>query len=259
MCYNSVEGVESFMGAIFMILLAMAIISAMTGIPFGVIFIIGIVLIVIWFVYESSKSSAEKAELEETKENIKEDFDKYMNKYKRLLTKYKKSGYYLKSANKYGYDTKHYAIFDNNIHILDDIDDEEDWFDYIASTYGEEVPEKIEELIYSVDDIRYYKLEGSVYQQQRISGGGGGGSSIKGAVVGGLVAGNAGAIIGSRKKIDDVQTTYVEEDDRRVVVMFVDDDELDLPYQFYDRLLDYAPEKDYDNYIAAKKAKGRKK
>ena len=31
-----------------------------------------------------------------------------------------------------------------------------------------------------------------------------------------------------------------------------------LRYKFYDRLLDYIPEKDYENYLAAKREKGRK-
>ena len=98
----------------------------------------------------------------------------------------------------------------------------------------------------------------ALYISNRIYQGGGGGSSVKGAVVGGLIAGGAGAIIGSRKKTDDIKTIYEEKDDRHVTVIFTDDSELRLPYKFYDRLLDYIPEKDYENYLAAKREKGRK-
>ena len=213
-----------------------------------------IILIIIAFIIiccaasENDRQNREQEREEEIKKSS--EYSKYMQKYKRLVTKYQNSEYYLK-AGKYA-ERKHYAILNNSINILEDLD-EDDITDKISA--GEDAPN---ETIYDIDKIKYYKLAGSVYQQQHISGGGGGGSSLGGAVVGGLVAGGVGAIIGSRNKIDDVQTTYITKDDRRVVLTFIDEEEVELPYKFYDRLLDYIPEKEYDNYIALKKSKRKK-
>ena len=240
------------MGAIIMCVLSIAILCGLAGISGEGALIIGVmgtVAVIGWLVInESTNQQAEEEKKEEIKNSS--EYSKYIQKYKKLITKYKGSEYYLKAKEKGG--TRHYAILDNNIHIIEDLNEEELIKKVAAS--GMFPNEKV----YNIDEIRYYTIEGSVYQQQHISGGGGGGSSIKGAVVGSLIAGDAGAVIGSRKKIDDVQTTYVEEDDRRVVITFIDDDELEVSYKFYDRLLDYIPEKDYENYIAIKKAKGKK-
>lgn len=245
------------MGILIGLLVVICLISVITGLSVETVaFFVGII-IVGGIIYLVIKGNIENKEIENKKEELREDYNKYVNKYKKLLGKYKSSEYYLEEENDLCI-TTHYAILNNHIHILSRLDEQFALDDFIKFNNGV-IPDEVQEITYDIDDIRYYKLEGSVYQQQRISGGGGGGSSIKGAVVGGLIAGNAGAIIGSRKKIDDIQTAYVEDDDRRVVITFKDDDELELPYKFYDRLLDYAPEKDYDNYIAAKKAKGRKK
>lgn len=218
-------------------------------IVFGVIILI--VILIVCAANETDKQQREQ-EKEEQEEKIKKssEYSKYSQKYKKLVTKYQNSGYYLKSG-KYK-EEKHYAILNNSINILEDLD-EDDITDKISA--GEDTPK---ETIYDIDRIKYYKLVGSVYQQQYISGGGGGGSSLGGAVVGGLVAGGAGAIIGSRKKINDVQTTYITKDDRTLVITFINDEEVELPYKFYERMLDYVPEKDYSNYIALKKSKVKK-
>ena len=202
-------------------------------------------------VYENkSRKKSEEAKKKKEEADVIKSTDEYhicVSKYDELLKKYKENKYYFNDM-----DGTNYAIFDNNIHIISALNDE--YFVNIVKNHSSDLNERI----YDIDKIRYYNLEGSVYKQQNISGGGGGGSSVKGAVVGGLIAGGAGAIIGSRKKTDDIKTIYEEKDDRHVTVIFTDDSELRLPYKFYDRLLDYIPEKDYENYLAAKREKGRK-
>lgn len=218
-------------------------------IVFGVIILF--IILIVCAANETDKQQKEEQK-EEQKEKMKNSskYRKYSQKYKRLVANYQNSGYYLK-AGKYK-EEKHYAILNNSINILEDLG-EDDFIDKIIA--GEDTPN---ETTYDIDKIKYYKLAGSVYQQQYISGGGGGGSSLGGAVVGSLVAGGAGAIIGSRKKINDVQTTYITKDDRTLVITFIDEEEVELPYKFYERMLDYVPEKDYSNYIALKKSKGKK-
>lgn len=239
------------MGAIIGFVLIVALVCAMIGIPVEAGIIIGIVGLIGMVAYYVIKDNNEAKRKKEEADKIKstKEYQDSVNKYDKLMKKYKTCDYYFKDEER----DIHYAIFDNKLRAISELIDD-DFIDIVKYDMSD-----LKEHVYDIDKIRYYKLEGSVYQQQHISGGGGGGASIKGAVVGGLIAGDAGAIIGSRKKIDDIQTTYEEEDDRHVIVTFTDDDELRLPYQFYDRLLDYIPEKDYDNYIAAKKAKGRKK
>lgn len=207
-------------------------------------------VLVIWVYENKSRKKSEEAKKKKEDADVIKSTDEYhicVSKYDELLKKYKENKYYFNDM-----DGTNYAIFDNNIHIISALNDE--YFVNIVKNHSSDLNERI----YDIDKIRYYNLEGSVYKQQNISGGGGGGSSVKGAVVGGLIAGGAGAIIGSRKKTDDIKTIYEEKDDRHVTVIFTDDSELRLPYKFYDRLLDYIPEKDYENYLAAKREKGRK-
>ena len=222
-------------------------------------FILIVICLIIIIPILNNDDGFKNQEIEKRKAMLKDDYDKYIIKYKELLKKYKDNDYYYEEDGESNWDEEpaHYAIFNNSIHILEDLDEEYE-LKYIASNPNGVVPDKVEETVYDIEKIRYYKLEGSIYQKQQISGGGGGGSSIKGAVVGGLIAGGPGAIIGSRKKNNNIETTYVEEDDRRLVITFKNDKELKLPYKFYDRLLDYIPEKDYDNYITNKKQGGKK-
>lgn len=245
---NDGEGVRLIAVLIIIIILIAVWFFAM-GMPawLGIIFAIVIVFSIPFFI--SKKENDEKKKKKEEADAIKstDEYQICVSKYDELLKKYKESKYYFNDM-----DGTNYAIFDNNIHIISALNDE--YFVNIVKNHSSDLNERI----YDIDKIRYYNLEGSVYQQQNISGGGGGGSSVKGAVVGGLIAGDAGAIIGSRKKTDDIKTTYEEKDDRHVTVIFTDDSELRLPYKFYDRLLDYIPEKDYENYLAAKREKGRK-
>lgn len=123
---------------------------------------------------------------------------------------------------------------------------------------GKDISKIQYEYCFGYDEIKYYKLDGSVHKEQEITGGGGGGSSIKGAVIGGVIAGDVGAIIGSRQKVDEIKTTYKEVDDRVLKITFNNENILELSYIWYEKLLDYIPEKEYDNYIENKKSKGRK-
>lgn len=219
-------------------------------------FIFGIIITIIISIY--MYKAYKEASVKETEIRESQEYKNLLEKHRNLISKYEDSVYYFKEEkyDEYGIrcKCKHYAILDDKICIFDEFTDEQ----LISRIASGKTNLYLLEHIYAVNEIKYYQLEGSIYQQQHISGGGGGGSSISGAVVGGLLAGDAGAIIGSRKKIDDIQTTYSEEDNRRVVVIFFDDEKLELPYMFYDKLLDYIPEKDYDNYITEKKKKGRK-
>ena len=192
-----------------------------------------------------------KKENEEKEKNLNEKkklYDEYSKKYDLLFEKYKDNKYY-----HFG-EMTHHAIIDNHLYRLGS----KNKLELLEYMKIEDLKKDVIEIITDMDDIKYYKLEGSVQQQQHITGGGGGGSSVKGAIVGGLIAGTAGAIVGSRNKDDEIKTSYTTFDDRSVVIELNNGSHFWVDYRFYDKLLDYIPEKDYDNYIANKKEKGKK-
>ena len=71
-----------------------------------------------------------------------------------------------------------------------------------------------------IDEILYYKSEGSVRYEQLVSGSGGAENSYTGAIIGGLLFGAAGAIIGSRanETKTEISTTTVTHDTRILVL-----------------------------------------
>jgi len=99
--------------------------------------------------------------------------------------------------------------------------------------------------------IKYFKVEGDLINETKISGGGGGGSSISGALVGGIVAGGVGAIIGSRKGIDPIKSEFITHDNRKIVFCFENQNNKIESYHFiYDNAIkvfnDLIPNKNYD-------------
>ncbi len=74
-----------------------------------------------------------------------------------------------------------------------------------------------------VEDILFFKDEGSLHYEQQISGGGGGGVNYKGAVIGGLLFGGAGAIIGSQHgtEANEISSKTVSHDTRRIVLQIL--------------------------------------
>lgn len=214
----------------------------------------GVIFLILGNVYKKGKAEREK-EQKEFEEKLTEfqtkhqsEYEEYSNKYNATLEKYKSSDYYDNDI------TSHYSIFDNKLHILSFKKDLES----IVKFSDELIPSiENEEKIYDLDNVKYYKIEGSVREQQYISGGGGGGSSMSGALIGGIVGGSAGAIIGSRKENNDITTKYIQTDTRELAITFKDGTKIFLRHKFYEWFLDTIPEKDYDNYIENKKAKGR--
>ena len=71
-----------------------------------------------------------------------------------------------------------------------------------------------------IEEIRFYRQEGSLHYEQSISGSGGAKNSYGGAIVGGLLFGTAGAVIGSRKNETPVSisSTTVKHDTRIVAL-----------------------------------------
>lgn len=233
------------MGAFIILFIILFIMSAMTGIPMWIFVVLGIVGIAVYLYVDSNNEKKEKEKAELLLIQKQEPYKEYSNRYDKILKEYKKSDYY------YFDGLAHYTIIDNKIlkmYKKDSID-----FMSIERMKKDIFQDKID-----IDEIKYYKLDGEVLEQQHITGGGGGGSSLKGAVVGGLIAGDAGAIIGSRNKINEVSTTYTTKDTRKLEITLKNDTTVDLSYKFYDRLLQYIPEKDYENYITNLKSKGRK-
>lgn len=210
-----------------------------------VIIIIVLFLVITYKIADINKKKEEKEWNEKTKNILKEKekyYSDYSKRYDDVLNIYKQNEYYLDSIY------SHYAIIDNKIKELYHKPE-------ISSISLESMKSDIRQKEYNITDIEYYKLEGSVENLQYISGGGGGGSSIKGAIVGSLIAGGTGAIIGSRKKVDEIKTTYEKKDTRVLQLIFKDGSIKSISYQYYEKLLDYAPEKDYDTYITNKKSK----
>lgn len=97
--------------------------------------------------------------------------------------------------------------------------------------------------------IEYYREEGDVTYENKITGGGGGGSNYGKAVVGGLLFGAAGAIVASRNEVRDVQSQMVKHDNR-VTVMSIFADNQRRRIAFAPGAIDVfhliIPEKDYD-------------
>lgn len=110
-----------------------------------------------------------------------------------------------------------------------------------------------------INKIYYFKLEGNVHYETKISGGDGGGSDIGGALLGGAIAGSTGAIIGSRKKTNPIKSENIEHDERSVVLKYYNDNDnlIIIKFAYYsynhkttiDLLEELIPEKDYNLVI----------
>ncbi len=73
--------------------------------------------------------------------------------------------------------------------------------------------------------IEYYRIEGDISYEDRISGGGGGGSDYGKALIGGLLFGATGAIVASRNEINDIQSERLEHDRRCTVLSLLIENE----------------------------------
>lgn len=211
-----------------------------------VFFYIGVPIIIYYCAckLKKVKKQEEQIEKEKTIRKKRKFYDDYSKRYDILLEEYKKSKYYFCDK------IAHYAILNKQLLIMAVKED----ISYISI---EDMKKEISQVKYNIDYIKYYKLEESVYQLQHITGDGNSDSRVKEAIVDGLIAEDVGTIIGSRKKINDIQTFYTTKDDQRLEITFKDDTVSSISYQYYDRLLDYMSEKNYDNYIITKKYKGR--
>lgn len=111
-----------------------------------------------------------------------------------------------------------------------------------------------------LDNILYYKSEGSIRYEQQISGGGGMGINYGSAIIGGLLFGDAGAIIGSRRneEISDIKSKTITHDDRIVTFVIRKENRIfQIGMQATDELaLDWLiPEKQYDYVIQKRREK----
>jgi hypothetical protein len=114
-----------------------------------------------------------------------------------------------------------------------------------------------------INKIYYFKLEGNVHYETKISGGDGGGTDIGGALLGGAIAGSTGAIIGSRKKTNPIKSEYIEHDERYVVLKYYDEtNKLNIiNFAYYshgdntiiDDLEELIPDKEYNFVIQNRK------
>lgn len=276
---------EFILSAIFMATCASIGVSLGAGISFWSVEIpLTIIssLLAIAYNRKISKEIEEKDKQFEKKRELfnktsKKDYDILTEKYNKRLDEYKNSPhtiekdfnnqYYIMEYEDIGksyyakIDEKVYLTIDENIYAM--VENNKimflypifDEYEYIKSNIP--IPKEYKEESFNLDDIKYYQIIGSHRNEQYISGGGGGGSSIKGAVIGGLIAGDVGAIIGSRKKTEEITTEYKEIDDRELKIIFKDNKELIMCFDFYEFLLDYIPDKEYDTYIENKKNKGK--
>lgn len=215
------------------------------------------------------------------------EYEKWKNEYLNILEKYKenKCQHYFVGCWGMGMgEPKCYVMFDNDTikYVIDFTDyygklsklptldklydsylikiNEKPNFSFptLTSNQFDEIPSY--ERFFKLDDIKFYQTIGSVHNEQTISGGGGGGSSLKGAIVGGVIAGGAGAIIGSRQKVNEIKSNNYSVDDRETEITFNNGKKLCIKgLEFYTRLLDIIPEKDYENYVKSKENKGNPK
>lgn len=115
----------------------------------------------------------------------------------------------------------------------------------------------IKVIMIPINEIIYYRVEGSVFYEQKISGGSSG-NNYGGAVVGGLLFGTAGAIIGSRPKDEKITSETITHDDR-VLTLAIKRNErkyyISFEYSF-ETVLDWLiPEKQYDYVIQKRRNK----
>ena len=73
----------------------------------------------------------------------------------------------------------------------------------------------------ALDNIKYFKVEGSVQYLSDVTGGG---VNMQGAVLGGLLAGDAGAIVGSRLNTG-IRTSCKSVDNRKIILVLRDGDQ----------------------------------
>lgn len=225
--------------------------------------VMGVIFLILGNVYKKGKVEREKEqkEFEEKLTNNQEEYEKYSNMYDKLLKKYKSSDcFYTIIDDEYGIemDVRHFSIIDNKLHVIDS----KKPLSFIVKYENEIIPDKLEEKIYDLDDVKYYKIDDTTEVRQYITGGGGGGSSMSGALIGGAIGGTAGAIIGSREKTNEIKTTYGMRGSRDFILVLKNGKKVKLTggkyiEGLYEWFLDVIPEKDYDNYIENKKAKGR--
>lgn len=97
-------------------------------------------------------------------------------------------------------------------------------------------------IVINKKDIQYFKITGEILHNIT-----GGGSDLGGAIVGGVLAGGAGAVIGSRKEIN---TEFID-NKRTILVYKVNGNvkQLEFDKNFYNKLLSWIPEKNYDYIV----------
>ena len=210
--------------------------------------IIFIVLTVISFVisapYERKKKEARlnKYKLENEKSiSLENSFYKiYLDEYNKECAKY--AGF--KSFN----DLK-IGVSNGNFMVVSLTPPKKPNYECTAKNISFEKTEKYNIQTYidiPLEDLIYFKKEGSVQYTTEVSGGGtslGGaviGGIIGGAVVGGAIASATGAIIGSRKPVKS-QTV---EHDNRVTIIKTRTNEYTGVAELYDVLMDVIPEKE---------------
>lgn len=108
-----------------------------------------------------------------------------------------------------------------------------------------------------INEIQYYKSEGSIRYEQMISGSGGNENSYGGAIVGGLLFGAAGAIIGSRKNETKTEiSTQTITHDTRVLLLKIERNHtvysISLNLDSEESLDWIIPDKQYD-YVLSKR------
>lgn len=121
-----------------------------------------------------------------------------------------------------------------------------------TSSPESDIPSNIERIqLYKIpiEKIEYFKTNGEVFRETKISGGGGGGSSIGGAVAGAVIAGGAGAIIGSRKKVEPIKSELVTHDSRQTFINYFIDNrrhQVYFNYNNFDVFNKLIPEKSFE-------------
>ena len=106
-----------------------------------------------------------------------------------------------------------------------------------------------------VNQIRYYKEEGSLRYEQIISGGGGGGANLGGAALGSFLFGGVGAIIGSNygSQIAPITSETIEVDTRLIYLVFTNSAGKEYTITFEQDAIQafewFLPDKEYSHVI----------
>lgn len=221
---------------------------------FYILVVIGIVIIIyFWFPDQIRNLFATKEEKNE-KQKLLNEYEVAIRKNQKEIEKIKKEKYFKGSLDIPNENDKEnfvlgfvYSFIKNNTLSFVEEAVQLDEPNKASTDVLKERTQEPLKINISLEDIKYYTINGEAKTIQEVTGTGGG-SSLGGAILGGVIAGSTGAIIGSRKGIE-IKTTNKEFDNRKLIIKTTDNKKyIFYNAELYELLFEIIPEKDYEIY-----------